>query len=247
MNLYTGDYMKPTIAITSGRILSNSQILRVCLIDKYVQAIREADGIPVILPPTIDQYDIASIHQKFNGIILTGGGDISIEKYHGSPHAKISDVENDRDNLEIALVKLAFENRKPLFGICRGHQVINVALGGDLYTHIPTQFNQPLKHDHFPNVARDYAAHSIKIEKSSRLVDILYGNELMVNSLHHQAINSLASPLDASAFAPDGMIEAVEIPDYPFFFGVQWHPEWLTNMPAMQNLFSAFVNAARDS
>ncbi len=236
--------MKPIIAITTGRILSNSQILRVCLIDQYVQAIRLAGGIPVILPPTIDPSDIADIQKKFSAILLTGGGDIAVEKFNGKPHATISEVETDRDDLEIELVRLAYASKKPLLGICRGQQVMNVALGGDLYTHIASQYKQPLKHDWFPNIARDYAAHNIHIEKSSRLINILYGEELKVNSLHHQAIKNLAQSLTASAHAPDGIIEAVESQDHPYFIGVQWHPEWLLNSPAMVNLFRSFVNAA---
>ncbi len=238
--------MKPIIAITTGRILSNSQILRVCLIDKYVQAIRLAGGIPVILPPTIDPVDIDGMQHRFSAILLTGGGDIAVEKFNGEPHATVSEVETDRDDLEIALVRFAYATKKPLLGICRGQQVMNVALGGDLYTHIASQYKQPLKHDWFPNVARDYAAHSIHIENSSRLVDILYGEELKVNSLHHQAIKNLAQSLAASAHAPDGIIEAVESHDHPYFIGVQWHPEWLLNSPAMLNLFRSFVDAANE-
>lgn len=236
--------MKAIIGITAGHILSNSQIWRVCLIDKYCQAIIFAGGVPVIIPAGIVSQDIPSLLQRFDGLMLTGGGDISVDTFSGSMHSRVSDVQPGRDELEIAIAKLAAETNIPLLGICRGQQVINVALGGDLYTHIPDQFSNAIKHDWFPNIARDYEAHSVKLIENSRLRQILYGSDIMVNSLHHQAVKTLAPALSAVGFAPDNLIEAVELPTHRFFIGVQWHPEWMLNSPAMVNLFREFVQEA---
>lgn len=239
--------MKPIIGITAGTILSNSQILRVCLIEKYCQAIVATGGLPVIIPANINAVDIPNLIKQFNGIMLTGGGDISVDKFAGLPHSAISDVQLSRDEMELELARISAESKIPLLGICRGHQVMNVALGGDLYTHIPDQYPNALKHDWFPNVARDYLAHSVIIEGTSRLANYLFGREIKVNSLHHQGIKTPASQLSAVAHASDGMIEAIELPHHPFYLGVQWHPEWLLSSPSMVNLFRSFVLAAQNA
>lgn len=237
--------LKPIIGITAGRIFSDSQILRVCLIEKYIQAIQIAGGVPIILPPSIESEELNNLIQHLDGILITGGGDIAIEKFNGQPHPSINDIDSQRDDLEINLVNLALHHQTPLLGICRGQQIINVALHGDLYTDISSQLENAIKHDWFPNIDRDYLAHSITINKNSVLHEIVSNDEIQVNSLHHQGIKKLGQRLIPVAFAADGMIEAVEINDHPFFIGVQWHPEWLLAIPAMRNLFESFVTASK--
>jgi putative glutamine amidotransferase len=139
------------------------------------------------------------------------------------------------------------EEGRPFLGICRGCQVVNVALGGTLYTHIPDQHPNALRHD-YPGedgiAARTALVHPVRIEQGSRVSKILGEPTLNVNSLHHQGIKNVASALKAVAFAPDGIVEAVEIPEHPFAIAVQWHPEWLTDQEPIQRLFKAFMDAA---
>jgi putative glutamine amidotransferase len=142
------------------------------------------------------------------------------------------------------LVQEALTQGKPFLGICRGLQVINVALGGSLYEDLLDQHPNALKHNRFPEEARDFLAHSVKIDEDSRLSNILSAEGAEVNSLHHQGIRQLAPQLRATAHAPDGVIEAVEAPAHPFGLAVQWHPEWLQAHLAMRALFEKFVMAA---
>ena len=132
---------------------------------------------------------------------------------------------------------------KPLFGICRGLQVMNVALGGTLYTHILDQLPNALQHD-WQDKPRDTLAHSIRVEEGTRLADILGAPMLQVNSLHHQGIKDLAPNLKATAYSSDGLIEGIELPDRKFALAVQWHPEWMTSHEEMMRLFRVFVDAA---
>ena len=165
----------------------------------------------MILPPNLTKAEISQISHKFDAFLLTGGGDIETTRYNGKNHPKVSNVEPDRDELELNIVELALEQNKPLLGICRGIQVINVALGGTLYSDISTQFKTNIRHDLYPDIARDFEAHSIEIIEGSKLERIISGHTVNVNSLHHQGIKKLGNGLTATAFATDGMIEAVMI------------------------------------
>jgi putative glutamine amidotransferase len=238
--------MPTLIGITAGRIKDSSAIIRVALIDKYISAIQNAGGIPLILPSGTRAQELGLLFEKFDGFLLTGGGDIATERFGGEPNPKVYDIDPDRDELEIGLALMASKMNKPLLGICRGHQVINVALGGTLYTDITSQRPNALRHDWFPDIPRDYEAHSIKVSHGSLLENILSTNELQVNSLHHQGIKQLAADLTPTAFAPDGIIEAVEVIEHRFFMGVQWHPEWMLARDDMTNLFRTFVSTTND-
>jgi putative glutamine amidotransferase len=152
-------------------------------------------------------------------------------------------VDADRDDIEYALLQLAVNEGKPFLGICRGFQVVNAALGGTLFTHIEDQKPGAIKHDYFPDWPRNYLAHQVDIEKGSRLAEILGATEIQVNSLHHQGADKIAPSLKIVAHASDGLVEGIELPGHPFGFGVQWHPEWLTDRPEVQQLFKAFVGA----
>jgi putative glutamine amidotransferase len=156
----------------------------------------------------------------------------------------VGELDPERDTLEIPLLRFVVAQEKPFLGICRGLQVTNVALGGTLYTHIEDQYPGALKHDWYPDIPRDTLAHPVRVEEGSRMAEILGEPLLQVNSLHHQGIKDLAPTLKAAAYAPDGMIEAVEMPGHRFGLAVQWHPEWLTDQEPMRKLFRAFVQAA---
>lgn len=234
--------MKPIIGVSAGKSLNNQQISQINLIENYVLAVKTAGGIPLIIPTGISQIELEQIINNFDSILLTGGGDIETSIYNGKPNPRVSNVDPERDKLEIHLARLAYKLQKPLLGICRGCQIINVAFGGSLYSDISTQYQTSIRHDCYPGIARDHEAHSIEIEKDSKLQNIFSGDKINVNSLHHQGIKLLGENLSAVAHSPDGMTEAIEAIEHPFFIGVQWHPEWMLTSPSMQNLFHKFVD-----
>ncbi|GAB1472518.1 gamma-glutamyl-gamma-aminobutyrate hydrolase family protein [Chloroflexota bacterium] len=233
---------KPLIGITTyndkskyGRDISAVQ-------HSYIQAVAQSGGIPVLIPAILDEADYLDLYSRLQGIVFSGGGDISMKYFPGEEHDKIDGVDEYRDATEFSLLKRSVSDGKPLLAICRGVQVMNVALGGTLYTHIPDQFNTTLEHsqDEFTTIA-----HPVNIDETSRMAEIFGETLLQVNSLHHQGLKNIASSLKVVGHAPDGMIEAVELPDHPYAMGVQWHPEWLTDQPAMRRLFTSFVDATR--
>ena len=232
---------RPRIGLTTCLFPLKENSNRFGASDNYVRAIVRAGGIPLMLPFGIPAEDISSLRSILNGFLMIGGPDINPDLYHGIPHPAVYGVNDDRDGQEVSMLKLAVETRLPILGICRGFQMMNVALGGSLYTDLAAQKPNALKHNDW---ADDYLAHSVRVEKGSRLSFILGGTDVPVNSMHHQGIKELASGLKTLAFAPDNLIEAVEVPNHPFALGVQWHPECLPENPAMQSLFSAFIEAA---
>jgi putative glutamine amidotransferase len=234
----------PLIGITASRSLSTSNLVLSAVNEAYVRAIRRAGGLPVVIPVGTPPEELPRLRDSLAGILLSGGGDIDPRRYSGQPHPRIHEVEEARDELEIELVRLAVATGWPFLGICRGIQVINVALGGSLYTHLDGQLPGALRHDLYPNLPRDLIAHPVSIQSGSLLARIVAGNELEVNSLHHQGIEKPGSGLEVLATAPDGLVEAVQLKDHPFGLGVQWHPEWLPGSPAHQAIFTAFVEAA---
>jgi putative glutamine amidotransferase len=178
-----------------------------------------------------------------DGILFSGGGDISLDHFPGDPHPRIDDVDLDRDSVELKMIQTAASDGKPFLGICRGCQVMNVAFGGTLYTHIPDQLPGALDHS-YPGNMRTVLVHDVKIEEGTHVAEI-YGNPIIkVNSLHHQGLKDIAPLLRVAGHAPDGLVEAVELPDHPFGLGVQWHPEWLTDQESTRNLFKKFVEVA---
>lgn len=233
---------KPIIGITTFDGVREKRPY-VMLNTHYVRAILEAGGIPVLIPNQLSQADMDDLLPRLGGILFTGGGDIRTDLFNGAPHPKVSEVDDERDALELPLLRRVVEEGRPFFGICRGFQVANVALGGTLYTHIPDQHPGAVRHDLYPHIPRDTIAHEVRIEEDSRMAQIVGTPILRVNSLHHQGIKDLAPALKAVGYAPDGLIEAVELPDHPFGLAVQWHPEWLTTQPEMRNLFRKFVEA----
>lgn len=211
----------------------------------YVQAILEAGGIPLLIPNQLTQADMDELLPRLGGVLFTGGGDIRTDLFNGEPHPKVGEVDDERDSLELPLMRRVAEEGRPFLGICRGFQVANVALGGTLYTHIPDQYPGALRHDWYPGIPRDTIAHEVRIEEESLVAEIVGKPILRVNSLHHQGIKDLAPALKAVGYAPDGLIEAVELPGHPFGLAVQWHPEWLTTQPEMRHLFRRFVEACK--
>ena len=234
----------PLIGLTTDREVSNRQTRLLNVPEEYSQAVIRAGGAPILIPIGFRKADLPELINRLDGVILIGGGDIGLEHFNGQPHPRVGGVEPDRDDLELTLVRLMVEADRPLLGICRGLQVMNVALGGTLFTDISAQKEHALCHDWYPGHPRNYLAHSVEISPHSRLHKITAGSSLEVNSLHHQGIDVLSPHLEAVATAPDGLVEAVELPNARFCLGVQWHPEWLWTSPANQAIFQALIQAA---
>jgi len=207
----------------------------------YVDAVRRAGGIPVLIPP--GEADLPALLSMTHGVILAGGGDIDPEHYAGTSHETIYLLDPERDKSELALARILVNQDLPLLGICRGSQVINVALGGTLIEHLPDVVGEDVLHRAPP---RQPIAHEVRIDPKSRLAGIMGQTIIVPMSWHHQAIRQLAPSLRVVACAPDGTIEAVEKPDHPWLIAVQWHPEiTAANEPEEQHLFDELIAAAQ--
>ncbi len=214
----------------------------------YVEAIQAAGGIPMLIPLGLSQKDLAAIFARIDGLLLPGGGDVSPDVYRGKMHDKVSRIDEKRDKTELWLAQKAVAEQKPTLAICRGHQVLNVALGGTLWEDVADLLPGAIRHDFFKTFPRDYLAHSVSVAEDSLLARLVGTQETAVNSLHHQGIRDLAPELVATAVAPDGLVEAVEIPSHPFALGVQWHPENLIKQDEkMLSIFKGFIQAAAEN
>jgi putative glutamine amidotransferase len=235
---------KPLIGIAADRAPSPTHGLRVELPDKYIEAIIQSGGIPLLIPIGLAENDLIELIDRIDGILLAGGGDIEPSLFTGEPHPSVYGINLERDEQEIKLTNLALHSGIPLLGICRGIQVMNVAMQGGLYTHLLDQVPLALQHSTDKSLPRDYLAHTVCIKPASQLYHIIQQEEISVNSHHHQGIDHPAPGLIVTATAPDNVIEAVENEKMPFFLGVQWHPEWLMQHTHAQMLFHAFIEAA---
>jgi putative glutamine amidotransferase len=234
----------PLIGITTSRIYNRYGFSQIAVTEAYVKAVSRAGATPLLIPLGLPDASYPALLEHLDGILFTGGGDVQPERYGGQPHPLVNEMDPDRDRVEISLLHDSLQNGKPFLGICRGLQLINVAMGGSLYEDLQLQHPQAHRHQYFPEKPRSYPAHEVQIEPESRLAGILGATQTDVNSLHHQGIRQLAAGLLATAYAPDGIIEALELPDYPFGLAVQWHPEWMQESGPMQALFNAFSQAA---
>jgi putative glutamine amidotransferase len=233
----------PLIGLTTSRVNNSKGFPHLMVMEAYSHAVSQAGAAPIMIPLGVPPETLQAILGRLDGVLFTGGGDIRPLVYGSQDHHKVCEIDDDRDQLELDLFRLLMAAGKPFLGICRGIQLINVALGGTLYEDILDQRPGVLKHDQSRN-ARNYLAHAVELTEASQLSCILGASQVKVNSLHHQGIRELAPGLKVSAYAPDGLVEAFEIPGYSFGMAVQWHPEWLQEHPPMRNLFQAFVQAA---
>ena len=230
----------PTVGLTACR-----------KIEDYRQAVLHVGGEVRVLQPGADVADVAEVLAAIDGVLLSGGEDLAPARYGERPHPSVVDVNLERDAFEIALIEGARTKRLPIFAICRGIQVLNVACGGSLYQDIAAQVPAAIKHDFTArqgHLDRAGSPHDVTVKAGTRLAAILGTHVVPVNSIHHQAVKELGSGLIASAFAPDGVVEALERSSHPFALAVQWHPEDLVDaQPVMGRLFEAFVEASRGS
>ncbi|HMQ33146.1 MAG TPA: gamma-glutamyl-gamma-aminobutyrate hydrolase family protein [Chloroflexaceae bacterium] len=210
----------------------------------YVDAILRAGGAPMLVPPVQDEVTLRAIYERLDGVLFAGGGDIEPEHYGAPPHEKLGLVDALRDGAELPMARWAVADRKPVLGICRGVQVLNVALGGTLYQDIPSEIATELRHNlSYEREDWTHMAHEITVAPDSRLARMLGVERLPINSLHHQAVRELGAGLRAVAWAPDGVVEALEGDGEAFLVGVQCHPEALQAQadPRWQGVFAAFV------
>lgn len=238
---------KPLIGVTTrGSFSERYQIPIVATPRPYCDALVRAGAIPILIPLNLPEESARELLARLDGVVFTGGGDIENSRFGGEAHSEIYDVDPERDGIEIGLARAAVDDETPILGICRGLQILNVAYGGTLYTHIQDQMAGAQQHTYFPGHPWDYRAHPVQVVEGTTLSEIVGEPILQVNSLHHQGIKELAGRLRAIAYAPDGLVEAVEIEEHPFGLAVQWHPECLQDDPHMRGIFSALVAASRE-
>ncbi len=230
---------KPVVGVTP---LWDEEKESIWMLPDYMEGIRFAGGLPVILPFTEDIQEVRQLVKQCDGVLLTGGQDVSPALYHEEPLAGLVVTCPKRDTLEKLVLQAAIESEKPVLGICRGIQLINVFLGGTLYQDIPTQ--HPSEITHRQQAPYDRPVHEVSLVQDSPLQILLGQESLFVNSSHHQAVKALAPGLVPMAFSPDGLTEAVYLPEKPFFWAVQWHPERLFRKDEGNGrIFRAFIDA----
>lgn len=244
----TAEVKRPLIGIT-GRQDSSARLLNATMHSvgaTYTRAVHEAGGTPLIIPPLHRDDDWPNLLRRLDGLLLSGGEDIAPKRYGQEHKPWTGRVDEARDYAELGLVRAWVTLGKPLLAICRGHQVLSVALGGTLLQDISTAVPDALEHAYTPTRPMEQEVHAVDLSPDSRLAQILGGTHLNVNSAHHQAVVEPGDGVAIVGRAPDDIIEATEIADHPFCISVQWHPEaMLTTSETMRPLFAAFVHAAR--
>ena len=224
----------PAVAVTAPRRVVEGRE-RVTLNTAYVRALESAGLVPLAVPTLLSAERAGAALAAVRGLVLTGGEDVAPDRYGATPHPRLGEVDPIRDAAELELITVARARRLPILAICRGIQILNVALGGTLYQDLDSERPGPVPH------SDETRRHAVRVEPGSRLARTLGGSSANVNSRHHQAIRDLAPELKAVAWAADGVIEGAEPADAnaPWIVGVQWHPEDLTE----RALFEGFAKA----
>jgi putative glutamine amidotransferase len=207
----------------------------------YSRAVEQAGGLPVVLPP-VQNAQVAPLVEHLAGVCVSGGPDLDPAAYGAEPHAKLGPVEPELDAFELAVVRRADATGVPVLGICRGCQVLNVARGGTLHQHVPDVVDGSVAHRQ--SASGRETTHDVRIEPRSRLASIVGPEDLDVNAFHHQAVDRLGRGLRPVAWAPDGIVEAIEGDGEAMYLGIQWHVETLVHLPRHARLFEALVAAA---
>lgn len=212
-----------------------------CIRGEYVEAVRQAGGLPILLPP--GETDVAAILDRVDGLIFSGGGDIDPAVYNGQSHHSIYNVDPQRDRFELALAKLVLKTDIPVLGICRGLEMLVVASGGSLIPHLPDEFGEAVIHRTHQTRPSE---HRVQIAPDSRLAAVIGVTEPQIVSWHHQAVRTVPASWRTVARAPDGVIEALEHEYHPWAIALQWHPELSLNDPQQQRIFQAFIATAQN-
>ena len=236
---------KPIIGITSAYEIEDGlrNYHRTTVSIDYSKSIIAAGGIPIILPVTSNLETIQSQLALLDGLLLAGGADINPQYYDQDFKENMGVISPERDEGELIVLKEFFKTQKPILGICRGHQLLNIFRGGTLFQDLK-YFGKPvLKHrqDFYPELG----VHKVKIIDQDNILSKLYGTDVLTNSFHHQAIDKLGEDLTTIATTEDGIIEAIQMKSRKFLYGIQWHPEMMTarGNEEMKKIFIEFVNS----
>lgn len=231
---------KPVIGIGTDLFLTPGKRDQAFVYTTYTEALRKAGAVAVLIPPQPE--NAAELARTLDGILLAGGEDCDPALYGEEKHESVEPMDPRRQSNDLSLAKIAREAGVPTLGICLGLQMMNIAAGGTLFQDIHSQYETEIEHASIPD---DRGRHEVHLEQGTRLAEIVGARELSVNSSHHQAVRDVGRGLRVTAHAPDGIIEGVEDPNHPFYLGVQWHPEDMTDEDSASRIFGAFLEAAR--
>ncbi|WP_249871726.1 gamma-glutamyl-gamma-aminobutyrate hydrolase family protein [Oceanobacillus saliphilus] len=236
--------MKPIIGVTASMETDKAYY---SVANRNVKAILAAGGIPIILPYYMEQAEINQISDRIDGLYATGGYDIDPILFGEEPHPQLGTIIPERDQAELALMKIMLEKKKPILGVCRGSQILNIAAGGDMYQDIYSQINKNLL-QHSQKAPFDYCSHFVEVKEGTLLHHLTGKSKFRINSFHHQANRAVPDGFQVSGKASDGIIEAIESKIHPFVLGLQWHPEALINErddPSLK-IYQGFIKACRE-
>ncbi|MBI5650624.1 MAG: gamma-glutamyl-gamma-aminobutyrate hydrolase family protein [Chloroflexi bacterium] len=237
--------MRPIIGIPARQIEFEG-IARFAMATTYTRALERAGGAPLIIPLELGAETLRAIFARLDGLLFAGGVDVHPKEFGEPIETFCGAIETDRDEIELKLARWAIAENKPILGICRGIQLINIAAGGSLYQDIAAQVPDVLHHPHIKGNSYGHLAHTIEIAPGSRLSRALGATQMQVNSLHHQSLKAIAPGFQIVARAPDGIVEGIESRNGAFAVAVQFHPEWMQDDDArVLNLFRDFVDVAR--
>ncbi|QBD80450.1 gamma-glutamyl-gamma-aminobutyrate hydrolase family protein [Ktedonosporobacter rubrisoli] len=209
----------------------------------YIHAVEHAGGVPILIPLLDDLSGLEALRTRLDGLLLSGGIDVDPKYYHENPHHKLGATDCQLDELELSLARWAFEQNVPTLGICRGMQVINVALGGTLYQDLQEEYPESLRHANWDR-PRNTIIHQLRVERGSHMEELLGALEVPANSLHHQAIKEAGKGVRITGYAEDGVIELLEVPEHRFMVAAQCHPEELyKEHQPWARYFQAFIEA----
>ncbi|MBC5637715.1 gamma-glutamyl-gamma-aminobutyrate hydrolase family protein [Ornithinibacillus sp. BX22] len=213
-----------------------------------VNAILKAGGVPILLPYYEQEEDLTAIAGMIDGLYATGGYDIDPTLFGEEPHPNLGTILPERDTFEISIMKKMLELEKPILGVCRGSQTLNIALGGDMYQDIYAQIPSTLL-QHRQNAPKYHGSHFVEVKEGSLLHRLTGETKLRVNSRHHQANRNVPNPLQISATASDGVIEAIESTEHQFALALQWHPEnmFMANDTPSAAIFKGFISACKQN
>ncbi|MEC5425639.1 gamma-glutamyl-gamma-aminobutyrate hydrolase family protein [Virgibacillus sp. C22-A2] len=237
--------MKPVIGLTSSMEVDRSYYK---VTNNNVKAISQAGGMPIVLPYLLKDEDIEQIAVQIDGLYATGGYDIDPTLFGEEPHPNLGTIIPERDTFEILLMKKLLEMGKPILGVCRGCQTLNIAAGGDMYQDIYAQVDGQLL-QHRQKAPIDYGSHFVNVTQGSLLHQLTGSEKIRVNSLHHQANRRVPNSFQVGGKASDGVIEAVESNEHAFVLGVQWHPEGMVGSgdEASLKIYKGFIEACKEN
>ena len=235
--------MRPIIGIPARQIEFEG-IARFAMATTYTRALERVGGAPLIIPLELGDETLRAIFARLDGLLFAGGVDVHPQEFGEPIESFCGAIETGRDEIELKLARWAIAENKPILGICRGIQLLNIAAGGSLYQDIAAQVSGALHHPHIQGNSYGHLAHTIEIDPGSRLARAIGATEMRVNSLHHQSLKAVAPGFQIVARAPDGIVEWIESLNGAFAVAIQFHPEWMQDDDArVLNLFRDFVNA----